>query len=387
MLRKSTCVILLFLACFLLYSCGKSEAVISVEEQISQIGSIDEFSKITIDSIETQYEALSDSEKKKVENYADLQEAQKEYDNLIASKVVARIDEIGEVTKDSYPKIKSAAVAYDELLDEQKQYVTNYDILESAETKYNTLLISEVEDLIRKVQYTGDSEPTPTLKSDIETAQKAYNELDEELKPMVRNYKTLETTNQAISSFYINRAQEAINSAIETNSNYQAADEFYKALTDEQKKKISNYEDFSNKYAAYKNTSPIELVNYALKTNSIKNPEIYISAKNISGQIIKEFSMTVFAFDDDGIPVSVYFGDYAKGLNYSTAIKPDESTKSNTYWTLYGDFDSMKQVVVIIRKVEFFDGSSWENSQYDTLYSKYEQQLLPAGDANVLPRR
>lgn len=106
MLRKSTCVILLFLACFLLYSCGKSEAVISVEEQISQIGSIDEFSKITTDSIETQYEALSDSEKKKVENYADLQEAQKEYDNLIASKVVARIDEIGEVTKDSYPKIK-----------------------------------------------------------------------------------------------------------------------------------------------------------------------------------------------------------------------------------------------------------------------------------------
>lgn len=248
-------------------------------------------------------------------------------------------------------------------------------------------MISEVEDLIRKVQYTGDSEPTPTLKSDIETAQKAYNELDEELKPMVRNYKTLETTNQAISSFYINRAQEAINSAIETNSNYQAADELYKALTEEQKKEISNYEDFSNKYAAYKNTSPIELVNYALKTNSIKNPEIYISAKNISGQIIKEFSMTVFAFDDDGIPVSVYFGDYAKGLNYSTAIKPDESTKSNTYWTLYGDFDSMKQVVVIIREVKFFDGSSWENSQYDTLYSKYEQQLLPAGDANVLPRR
>lgn len=204
---------------------------------------------------------------------------------------------------------------------------------------------------------------------------------------MVRNYKTLEATNQAISSFYINRAQEAINSAIETNSNYQAADEFYKALTDEQKKEISNYEDFSNKYATYKNTSPIELVSYVLKKDSLGDPEIYISAKNISEKIIKEFSMTVFAFDDEGIPTSVYFGNYAKGISYTVAVKPDESTKSDRYWQLYGDYDSMKQIVAIVRKVEFFDGSSWENSQYDTLYSKYEQQLLPAGDANVLPRR
>ena len=43
-------------------------------------------------------------------------------------------------------------------------------------------------------------------------------------------------------------------------------------------------------------------------------------------------------------------------------------------------------IVIILRSVEFFDGSTWENGQYGTLYSKYEQQLLAAGDENILPR-
>lgn len=158
----------------------------------------------------------------------------------------------------------------------------------------------------------------------------------------------------------------------------------YDSLTDEEKARITNYDTFQAAQEAYDQLQPLQLKSYRLGKNSIGNPEFYLRATNLSDQIIKEFSITVFAFDDDGVPVSVYFGDYSKGLKYSSAVKPGENTKSTSYWTLYGTYSEMRQFVVI--PVEFFDGTVWINNQYGDLCDTYEQQLLKADDPNILTR-
>lgn len=53
--------------------------------------------------------------------------------------VIAKIDAIGEVTKDSGSSIKAARKAYDALSDAQKELVTNYQTLLDAEKSYKKL--------------------------------------------------------------------------------------------------------------------------------------------------------------------------------------------------------------------------------------------------------
>ena len=42
--------------------------------------------------------------------------------------------------------------------------------------------------------------------------------------------------------------------------------------------------------------------------------------------------------------------------------------------------------MIILRDVEFFDGTTCENALYGPLCEKYEQKMLEAGDENILPR-
>lgn len=384
-MKKVFCLLFALALCFSLSACGKSEAVKAVEEQISAIGAIDENSIGKIKEIDNLYSALSEKEQGQVENYSELTNAYAEYDKLIADKVAENIKALGTIGEDSAEQIESVSRAYEALTDSQKGFVENYGDLQAAKEQYETILVTKVEGLIQKIQYNG-GEPSPETESAIRNAQAAYDNLEEALKPKVKNSNNIESASKAVSQYYIQTAQAAINTAIETDSNYQEAEALYNALSPEQKKEITNYSTFTENYTAYKNRPPIELVSYRLKKSLTGQPQIYIKANNTSDKIIKEFSMTVFAFDDDGVPVSIYFGDYSQRLRYSQAIKPGESTRSSTYWQLYGEYSDMKQVVVVLGDIEFFDGSTWENSQYSALCSKYDQQLLQEGDKNILSR-
>lgn len=434
----------LLLLCLLLSACGKSEAVVNVESQIADIGTVGTQSLREIEEAEKLYDALEDKEKRKVENASALEQARAEYNQLMSGQVDEKIDLIGTVSTQSLRKIRDAESAYNALTDEQKSLVIKYDVLLAARETYNHLMSSQVDEkidligtvsiqsleqikaaefaynaltdeqkslvtkynvllaaretcnamlvvnaetLIQSVQYTGTEEPDAALEDTLKKAHQAYEALPAELRAQVSNHSHLADVEAAVSQFYIDRAQAAIDAAIVSDSGYEQAEELYFELTDEQMAKIKNIDEFLDCYIAYLNKPPVELISYTLKKNSIGNPELYLKAKNVSDKIIKGFSGTVFAFDSDGVPVDVYFGDYAKGIYYSSAIKVGESTKSNSYWTLYGTYSEMKQIVVILREVEFFDGSIWENTQYGTLYDKYEQQLLADNDKNVLPRK
>lgn len=88
------------------------------------------------------YNGLTDEEKEKVTNYADLTAAenklarlkQAEAEKAAADAVIIKISAIGTVTKRSEAAIKAARTAYDALTDAQKALVTNYKTLTDAET-------------------------------------------------------------------------------------------------------------------------------------------------------------------------------------------------------------------------------------------------------------
>ena len=104
--------------------------------------------------------------------------------------VIARIDAIGEVTLDSKDAIEAARAAYDNLTEEQKTLVTNYETLTKAEETYAALAdaaaVKEVEDLIDAI-----GEVDENSKEAIEAARAAYDALPTRLQPEVSNYDKL----------------------------------------------------------------------------------------------------------------------------------------------------------------------------------------------------
>ena len=88
------------LCAMLLTACG---AVSEAEEAIDQIGTVSLESQGKIEAAEALYNALSDSQRKRVENRFALSTARKEYDRMFHAVETARraILAIGEVTPDS----------------------------------------------------------------------------------------------------------------------------------------------------------------------------------------------------------------------------------------------------------------------------------------------
>lgn len=104
--------------------------------------------EVAIVAARTAYDALTDAQKALVNNYDFLVKAEKDLVALkeaaaeenankeAAQKVIDMIKELPtKVTKNDEDKIKAARAAYDALTDKQKELVTNYDDLVSAEKK------------------------------------------------------------------------------------------------------------------------------------------------------------------------------------------------------------------------------------------------------------
>ncbi len=115
----------------------------AVEDKIDTIGTVTLDSESKIKEARKAYEALTDIQKALVSNLDKLEAAEKALaelkDEATADAVEKLIDAIGKVTKDSGEKIKAARDAYDELTEAQKKLVENYKTLTDAESKFKEL--------------------------------------------------------------------------------------------------------------------------------------------------------------------------------------------------------------------------------------------------------
>ena len=183
-----------------------NERVAEVEKKIDAIGDVTytEASKAKIDAARKAYNDLTVSERKNVDNYQKLLDAEKKYSDLKkqddqakADAVKKLIDEMGN----DQDKIKEARKAYDDLTKDQKKLVTNYNKLTAAEYQRasSTATSSDrksAQDTIDLIAQIGDK-VSDTSGAKIDAARKAYDKLSDTQKVLVTNYEQLEAAEEA----------------------------------------------------------------------------------------------------------------------------------------------------------------------------------------------
>lgn len=107
-MKKIIALILAIVMCFTLCACGKSEAVVKVEELITAIGEVSLESKGAIESAQEAFNALTEEEKAEVENYYVLVESHDAFKQLEENAIKTNAKEV-------YENIKSAWTIADQV--------------------------------------------------------------------------------------------------------------------------------------------------------------------------------------------------------------------------------------------------------------------------------
>lgn len=182
--------------------------------------------KSAVQSARSAYNALTSSEKTQVTNYSKLTAAENKIEQLeeaaanqaAADKVIAKINAIpSTITADSKDEIQAARTAYNALTSAQKNLVTNYNRLTTAETalkqyeeqQADKAAANKVITLISAIP----ASITTDAKDEIDAARTAYNALTSEQKAYVTNYDRLTSAETALKQYEEQQAQIAADKA------------------------------------------------------------------------------------------------------------------------------------------------------------------------------
>ena len=200
-------------------------------------------------------------------------------DKDAAAEVDALIQDIGTVTENSGEKITAARTAFNKLTPDQKVLVTKLTVLEKAESDYAALVkdaadeaaAEYVENLIKEI---GEVTLTQESKNKIKDARRAYDTLYPEYrKTLVDNYSTLLAAEAKLDELEDEAAASAVEqkiSAIGTTitlgseSKINDARNAYNALSQDQKKLVSNYQTLVDAEAALKALKATASVTFTL---------------------------------------------------------------------------------------------------------------------------
>lgn len=158
-----------------------------VDRLIGDIGEVSADRGAAIETARAAYNSLTAVQKILVTKYRELTDAEEAYDRLKANEVSAAIADIGGVTLDSRERILRAQTMFNRLSMRQRALVTDYRLLTAAKIKYRDLYAARMaEELISNIgEVTLDSGPK------ISAAVRVYNELMTQQQDMVTNYDVL----------------------------------------------------------------------------------------------------------------------------------------------------------------------------------------------------
>ena len=235
----------------------------AVVEKINAIGTVTLQSKAAIDTARTAYDSLSEAAKVKVstDKVAVLTNAEAAYKQLVAEApdkeaakaVDALITGIGDVTLDKEQQVKSARKAYNELKDSQKRMVKNLDQLKAAEAKIVELKDNAAVDAVEKL-IDAIGTVNSNSKAKIDAAKDAYRHLPEADRAKVSNKEKLV---QAESDFAVVMVKDKINQigdvsyTPECEQAILSAEVAYNKLTDTQKQQVNNSEELTSARSHY----------------------------------------------------------------------------------------------------------------------------------------
>ena len=203
-----------------LQGCGKSDAVKTAEKTIKEIGTVTLDSKTAIEEAKQLIDQLSEEDLKKVENINVLDDAQTTYESLCVEELINKIQ---TVSLNSETAINNARKLYDSANDTVKSKVSNYSVLENAEKTLKEL--KEKEEQKKKEQEQAKANNvinliikigTVTLKSGdaIEKANSEYSKLSNDTKKLVTNYSILTAAQKKYKELQKAELKAAYDSAI-----------------------------------------------------------------------------------------------------------------------------------------------------------------------------
>ena len=183
-MKKAITQLLVVMTLFSLTACSyQSENAKAADELINAIGEVTLDSKEAIDNATIFVATLSQEDIDQIRGLDKLEYAKNRYDALIVEDA---IDKLGNVTLDNADKVLELLNQYDKLSDEAKKLVSNYDKLTEAE--------KQVDDVIAKI-VVEDIDAIGTVDvnsgSKITAAEEAYRVLGDDAKKKVTNYSKL----------------------------------------------------------------------------------------------------------------------------------------------------------------------------------------------------
>lgn len=251
--------------------CGcKSDTVKAVEQQISEIAANTDNGSVA--AARAAYDALSPKEQQSVANYDQLVDAEESYDKTFADNVTDLIAKIGTIDENSGAAIHQARDAYDQLTKSQRNLVTNFDSLISAEKEYDACMVKYCKELINSLNENAVSSEA------IEAAVSAFASLSDAQKREVKN--DISDPAQIIENAYIALTVSLISEidyksgmpstkALHTMINAVTA---YEDLDPEQKEKVTNSALLEKSLKAFKKFSDSRI-----KTDTRYAKQQYIS--------------------------------------------------------------------------------------------------------------
>ena len=310
------------------------EKISAVEAYINQIGTVNLESKTYINVARSAYDELSEELKAKVSNYDVLESAEKEYARLLeeseadeadkkaASAVDELINKLEPVTIDKKDAILQARKAYDTLTKKQQSLVAHPEYLNRAEQTYDKLKAQEVSAEISAI-LTGTI--TLNSKDAIYKAQQLYDALTDNQKKLVTNYKQLQNAkamyqNLILASPVIELIKNIGEVTLEKGGAITRAIEAYNALTAEQQELVSNYSVLE---AAYQNYSDL----LAAHQVSTKISQIGVVTKE-SGSLLEQIRNAYNSLSDRQKSLVENYSDLEKAESaYQGLNKSDETSQ------------------------------------------------------------
>lgn len=395
--RKTAAFLLIVCLTTVLTAC-KSSQTKEVESMILSLGEISVESDDSLRAARTAYDALSEEERDKVSNYADLVQAEDAYQRIC---VEALIDEIGPIDENSADKIEAARRAFEELSKAQQELVKNYDALVEAESAYDAFAYEKAKQAIEAL---SNVEPEET---------------DEAIQNVNARYAALRNEQQIALekelgdiTLYIEEARLSCVKKLIDRINYTAAKEptadqleqmiaavnAYQAMDTAERKKIENFsrlEKALNYYQKYTDNREKTDKLYA-RSRYIENcvPVSYDQLMAYSGTYKKQTISMAVTISEDGKDKSTNASSADGGqpiiLTDKRGIKEPKLTEGEEL-TVYGVFTGTKTIQVKEEGSGWF-GSQWfakTQEKYDVpvieiLYTSHDNLgVIALGDPNA----
>lgn len=202
-MKKAISFFLVLVMCLSLCSCGKSDSAKNCEKLIASIGVVTLESEDILIEAEEAYAALSEEDKKQIEDSANqLFAYREEFEHLRSEdrikNVVELIDSIGEVSNESEEAIMVAEDAIEKLSDDEAEIIAEAaNKLVDIRKEYDALIeaekLAEMQENANVVIESISKIGTVTLESNVEIsiAKELFSSLSSDEQALVCNYEIL----------------------------------------------------------------------------------------------------------------------------------------------------------------------------------------------------